>query len=438
MPGNGQPSETYVKGIMKLSHFFNGEGIELVHMPGATTDGDSVVHFRGSDVISTGDILDMASFPRIDRARGGSIQGGDMLAALNKLIEMSEAEFRSEGGTLLIPGHGRICDLADLAYLSRHGDHHSRPRPMADEKGYVTCADQSRETYGRLGRALRPKLRLDPGHVCGGHLPGPRRREEIMILANLATRATLLLALASSLAMAQGRGGPPPTGKSLAPWDITGYWVSEIVDEWRFRVSPIKGDILYMPINAEARRIANAWDPAKDEAEGNQCKAYGAVGLMQRPGRLHITWADDNAIRVEADAGTQIRTWRFGPATEQPGAPSLQGYSTANWEGPGFGGGRGRGGAAAPPKAGTLKIVTTNLLPGYLRKNGVPYSGKAVYTEYINRVDGRLDGQQGEMYFALTAMVDDPTYLTGPFLRTYQFKRLPDANGWDPTPCWTK
>jgi cyclase len=114
MPGNGQPTETYVKGIMKLSHFFNGEGIELIHMPDATTDGDSIVYFRESDVISAGDIFDMTSFPIIDIAKGGSIQG--VLAALNKMDEMSEAEFRTEGGTLVIPGHGRICDLADLAY----------------------------------------------------------------------------------------------------------------------------------------------------------------------------------------------------------------------------------------------------------------------------------------------------------------------------------
>lgn len=114
MPGNGQPTETYVKGIMKLSHFFNGEGVELLHMPNATTDGDSIVWFRGSDVIAAGDILDMTSYPFIDLAKGGSIQG--VLAALNKMDEMSEAEFRTEGGTLVIPGHGRICDLADLAY----------------------------------------------------------------------------------------------------------------------------------------------------------------------------------------------------------------------------------------------------------------------------------------------------------------------------------
>jgi len=114
MPGNGQPTETYVKGVMKLSHFFNGEGIELVHMPDATTDGDSVVVFRGSDVISAGDIFDMSSFPYIDMAKGGTIQGE--LAALNRLDDMMEAEFRSEGGTLIIPGHGRFGDLADLAY----------------------------------------------------------------------------------------------------------------------------------------------------------------------------------------------------------------------------------------------------------------------------------------------------------------------------------
>ena len=254
----------------------------------------------------------------------------------------------------------------------------------------------------------------------------------------------VLLMAAPALMQAQGgRGGagrgpagPPPTGKSQAPFDLTGYWVSEIVDEWRFRVSPIKGDILYMPLNAEARRVANAWDPDKDQAEGNQCKAYGAVGLMQRPGRLHITWVDDNTLKIDADAGTQSRTWHFGPAPANPGPPSLQGYSVAKWEGPGFGGG-GRGFGqrpTGPPKTGTLNIVTTNLLPGYMRKNGVPYSDKAVLTEYVNLVDG----QQGDTYIAVTAMVDDPVYLTGPFVRTYQFKKIPDATGWDPTPCWNK
>jgi hypothetical protein len=256
--------------------------------------------------------------------------------------------------------------------------------------------------------------------------------------------AVVLLAATPGLMYGQGgRGGgrgpagPPPTGKSQAPFDLTGYWVSEIVDEWRFRVSPVKGDILYMPLNAEARRVAEAWDPDKDIADGNQCKAYGAVGLMQRPGRLHITWLDDNTLKVDADAGTQSRTWHFGPAAANSGSASLQGYSEAKWIGPGFGrGGRGFGERAptGPPRTGGLEITTTNLLPGYLRKNGVPYSNKATLTEYVNF----LQGQKGDAYITLTALVDDPVYLTGPFVRTYDFKKLPDAAGWDPTPCWNK
>lgn len=234
----------------------------------------------------------------------------------------------------------------------------------------------------------------------------------------------------------RGPAGPPPTGRSQAPIDLTGYWVSQIVDEWRFRVSPIKGDILYMPLNGEARRIANAWDPDKDLADGNQCKAYGAVGVMQRPGRLHISWIDDNTLKVDADAGTQTRVWHFGQASETPGPATLQGYSVAKWEGPGFGrAGRGffqRQGP--PPKTATLHVETTDMLPGYLRKNGVPYSNKAVLAEYLNLVEG----QQNNSYIALTAMVDDPTYLTGPFIRTYMFKKEADGKGWDPTPCWNK
>src|SRR5712691_5691701 len=174
--------------------------------------------------------------------------------------------------------------------------------------------------------------------------------------------------VAAASLYAQGRAplppGPPTTPKAAAPIDLTGYWVSQIVDEWRFRVSPQKGDIVYMPLNAEARRLANAWDPAKDEAEGQQCKAYGAVGVMQRPGRLHITWENDNTLRIDADAGTQTRLLHFGPAPAQRGAPSWQGYSSAQWEVV-----TGRGRNQPPPKTGTLKVVTTNMLPGYLRKN---------------------------------------------------------------------
>ena len=268
--------------------------------------------------------------------------------------------------------------------------------------------------------------------------------------------AVVLVALgAPAILHAQVRGGrgaaqagPPQTARQQAPIDLTGYWVSQIVDEWRFRVTPQKGDIVYLPLNAQARQIANAWDPDKDQADGNACRAYGAIGVMQRPGRLHITWDGDNALKIDTDAGTQSRTLDFPstgsgqvPATASAGAPTWQGHSQAVWQV------NGRplidtGGTGFVPinrvqgasRGGQLKVTTTNMKPGYIRKNGVPYSDKAVLTEYFTLVAG----QANDTYIALTAMVDDPTYLTGQFIRTYTFKKIADATGWDPTPCWTR
>ncbi len=114
MPSKGLPMDTYFGSVMKLSHFFNGEGVELIHIPAAVTDGDSIVYFRSSDVISAGDIFNMTSYPYIDLQHGGNVQG--ILAGLNRMLEIVVPEFRSEGGTLVVPGHGRICDTADLAY----------------------------------------------------------------------------------------------------------------------------------------------------------------------------------------------------------------------------------------------------------------------------------------------------------------------------------
>ena len=255
--------------------------------------------------------------------------------------------------------------------------------------------------------------------------------------------ALLVLVQAYGLAQAGRGGGAPAVARTAAPIDLSGYWVSLIVDEWRFRVTPQKGDLLYLPINAQARQAANAWDPTKDEAEGNQCRAYGAVGVMQRPGRLHITWENDVTLRVDADAGTQTRLLHFGAAPAQRGQPSWQGYSAAEWQmAPQGRGTLDLGGVGFAPdgstpqrsRVGTLKVVTTNMLPGYIRKNGIPYSANAVLTEYFNLITGA----QNDRYVAVTAIVEDPTYLNGPFLRTYTFKKLPDASGWDPTPCWNK
>src|SRR5689334_8662855 len=188
-------------------------------------------------------------------------------------------------------------------------------------------------------------------------------------------------ALAVSLAAQQPA---PGTARSLSPIDLTGNWVSIVTEDWRFRmVTPPKGDYASVPLNAAARAVADKWDPAKDEAEGNACKSYGAANIMRVPGRLHISWQDDNTLKIETDAGQQTRLLHF--AGTPSGEPSWQGYSVAEWEFAGGrnpaaaagrgggGGGGGRGGApAAAPRGGSLKVETTRLKEGYLRKNGVP------------------------------------------------------------------
>jgi hypothetical protein len=251
--------------------------------------------------------------------------------------------------------------------------------------------------------------------------------------------ATLLLPASIFAQQAAPAAQPPRTAKSVAPIDVTGYWMSLIVDEWRFRVTPQKGDIPWMPLNAEARKVAQAWDPAKDEADGKACKAYGAVGITQRPGRMHITWADDSTVKMDFDTGTQTRMLHFSKTPADKGPASWQGYSAAEWVAPGnvllytgdtFVPALGARRDPAAPATGTLRVTTTNMLPGYVRKNGVPYSDKAVLTEYFNRIT-----EQGENYLVMTQFVDDPAYLNQPFIRTYTWKRVPDATSWDPTPC---
>src|SRR5689334_6357267 len=144
-------------------------------------------------------------------------------------------------------------------------------------------------------------------------------------------------------------------------------------------VTPKKGDHPSVPLNAEGVRVADAWDPAKDEAAGEACRAYGAGGVMRLPGRLHITWENDTTLKMDLDAGTQTRRFQFG-APAAAGEPSWQGTSVARWQLPA---GRGRG----PATTGQLVVTTNRLRPGYLRKNGVPYSANAVITEYFVKLE---------------------------------------------------
>ena len=261
----------------------------------------------------------------------------------------------------------------------------------------------------------------------------------------MGTRVLLagLMAAAAGL-MAQPPGPPQPSRspQAGAPVDLTGYWVSVISEDWRWRmVTPMKGDFASIPVNLEARKAGDAWDPAKDEAAGLQCKAYGAPAIMRMPGRVHITWQDDNTLKVETDEGTQTRLFHFAAVGGPPPRPvqgreaAWQGYSIANWERPP------RGVELPDPvpifaiRQGTqgrsLEVATTNLRPGYLRKNGVPYSADAVVNEYYDYHKER----NGDEWFTVTTIVHDPQYLTGPWITSSDFKKEPDGSKWDPSPC---
>ncbi|HTA45714.1 MAG TPA: MBL fold metallo-hydrolase [Bryobacteraceae bacterium] len=108
------PAVTYDTDVLNFSHFVNGEAIQIIHQPAAHTDTDSMVYFRGSDVLVTGDIFTTTAYPAIDVERGGSLQG--LIDGLNRILDIAIPEFRLEGGTMIIPGHGRLCDAADVAY----------------------------------------------------------------------------------------------------------------------------------------------------------------------------------------------------------------------------------------------------------------------------------------------------------------------------------
>ena len=280
----------------------------------------------------------------------------------------------------------------------------------------------------------------------------------------------------------QGRGGrgpgaTPQTAQAAATNDLTGYWMSVVTEDWRWLMAvPPKGNADSVPISPAGRAILDAWDPAKDEVDGNQCKGYGAGAISRLPTRVRVSWQDANTLKWETDQGMQTRLFRFGPAAVEaeanPGPRSWQGFSVAAWEptaggrgggllGAGFGGPPGGGGAPGPaavglpappatdgdaaPAAGPapavgrgnaqngwLKVDTTNLKSGYLRKNGLPYSEKTKVTEYFQPTQETY----GVRYMIVTTIIEDPEYLAAPFITSSNYRKLPDTNnGWDPQPC---
>jgi hypothetical protein len=234
----------------------------------------------------------------------------------------------------------------------------------------------------------------------------------------------MLAMLATLSAQAPQGGEPPGSFQAAAPIDLSGYWVSVVNEDWRWRMlTPPKGDYASVPLNDEGRKVADSWNPAMD----GRCEAYGAGGLMRMPTRVHITWQNDSTLKIETDAGTQTRLLHFGDA-RPPSDRSLQGHSSASWE---FAGGRGGGRGGA--RFGSLKVVTTNLRPGWLRKNGVPYSENAVVTEYYDR----FRSTNGDEWFFVTTAVNDAKYLQQEFVTSSHFKKEADGSKWTPSACKT-
>jgi len=285
-----------------------------------------------------------------------------------------------------------------------------------------------------------------------------------LLIASTLSIALGLIAQPVVSGQQRGRGGPPPPPLSAqqgAPVDLTGYWVSVITEDWRWRMAtPPKKDYQSLPLNQAARRVADDWDLEKDNAAGLQCKPYGAGNIMRQPGRLHITWQDENTLKVEFDAGTQTRLFYFGapPAASLPqGTKSWQGVSAAVWERPGRNavadarvaesrdtslppGGGGAGLRGAPPRnaamfeGGSLRATTTNFRDGYLRNNGVPYSENASLVEHFDRLPAHPNG---DVWLIVSSILEDPTYLNGPLYLSSQFKKEPNGAKWNPTPCRT-
>jgi hypothetical protein len=223
--------------------------------------------------------------------------------------------------------------------------------------------------------------------------------------------------------------GPPPPAQKAAPIDLTGYWVSIVTEDWRWRMlTPAHGDYSSVPLNPAGRKVADMWTVAED----GSCKAYGAAGLMRMPTRVHIAWASDNVLQLQSDWGEQTRMIYFQRADMPQSGATLQGSSFGEWEFPlPVGGGFGRPRNAPPIPGGDLKVVTDNLAAGWLRRNGVPYGTHTRLLEHYQT----FQDPTSKTWFDVTTQVDDPEYLMAPFITSSDFRHEPDDSKWAPHPC---
>ena len=267
------------------------------------------------------------------------------------------------------------------------------------------------------------------------------RRSTTEIVRRAGAGIAVVLATTATLMAQQGRqGGAPQTAQAAAPTDFTGTWVAVITEDWRWRmVTPPKGDAASIPATPAAIQASRNWDPAKDIGAGEQCKAWGAPGVMRMPTRVRIGWQDPQTLKLEFDNGTQTRLLRFDPNAQPPAAADYQGFSRARWEtvpegqgqvAPSGGGGGGR--AGGPPRlSGGLRVVTTQMKPGYMRRNGLPYSAGAVYSEAFDVAPG----PPNERWLIVTSQLVDPPNLEQAYMLSSHFKREPNDAKFQPRPC---
>jgi hypothetical protein len=258
-----------------------------------------------------------------------------------------------------------------------------------------------------------------------------RARHELGLRCALAVWFSLASVAATVSALAQPPPGPPDTRspRERASIDVTGQWVAVVNEDWRWRmVTPPVGDTASLPVNERARAAAAAWDLERDRVEGALCKAFAGPGLMRQPTRIRIDWEDGDTLKLEFDAGRQVRRFEFVP--RPPAERSLQGYSEAQW----FRQTQSRGvfGARTPPEGGSLVVRTAQLTGGYLRPNGVPFSERATVKEFFNTFT--LPGDAGA-WLVVTTVVSDPEYLTTELVMSTQFKKEASRGAWNPRPC---
>ncbi len=242
--------------------------------------------------------------------------------------------------------------------------------------------------------------------------------------------ATFLFLVATYLQPLYAQNEPSAREAALA--DLTGTWVAVVTEDWMWRmVTPLIGDFTNIPANDAARELAMQWRPENDV--GNECIGYGAPAIMNEPARLKISWEDDQTLKMEIDAGMQTRRFHFDENTD-PGEPSRQGFTTASWdrgiERPTGGSLGTRGGYGN--KGRTLIAQTSNLIPGYLRKNGIPFSNQTTVTEYIE-VISLADGN--DWLFDII-IVEDPVFLREPWVVSRNFKKENDDSMWNPQDCF--